>query len=80
MSDILVYIVGILFAFSLGFVLGTIYINKIKRYAGTIVVTYDEDLERLLYSMELDTDPNDLQYEHEVTFRIDASGNSPDRE
>lgn len=78
--QILVYLLIGIFAFCLGVIFWGMFLNRFRHYAGTIVVSYDEELEKLLYSLELETDPDALQYETEVIFRIDASGKSRNRE
>lgn len=50
----------------------------VKRdYGGVITVTRDGD--KLVYSLELQDDPVEIQYKKEVLFKVDTPEESPDR-
>lgn len=78
--DIFIYFLLVLLSFSLGIIFSSIYYKKVKSYVGTIVVNYDEESEKLIYSLELDGEAENLQYEDEVTFRVEAPDKSLIRE
>lgn len=54
------------------------WLEKDKSYGGTIVVSKDKD--KLIYSLELIDDPEKLQYNDRILFKIDSSRMSLDRE
>lgn len=74
----------ILFAiliFNFGILIGLLlksWLAKEKAYSGTIIVSKDEG--KLIYSLELNDNPEKLQYNDEVLFKIDSSGVDLSRE
>lgn len=67
--------------FLLGLVLGVVIGVVVKwahiytqRTIGTILVKHEE--EKTVYSLEIDEDPEIIQYKKRVTFKVDRGSNS----
>lgn len=69
--DYLVYVLIAIIAFNLGFVAGSWFKHRLISYAGTILVSKSED--KIVYSLELVGNPEELQFEDEVMFKVDVS-------
>jgi hypothetical protein len=54
-----------------------LYSSKVRSYSGTIKVIRQEN--KLVYSLELDEDPEELEHMNEVIFKVDTSDESSDR-
>lgn len=77
---ILFYILIFFFGVILGTFVGVYILPRLKRYSGVLEVTVDEAEDKLLYSIVLFGDPEDLQYENEVLFKVDNFGGEAYRE
>ncbi len=56
-----------------GYLICKFMLNK-RSYSGTIIVIPSED--KLVYSLELDENPEKLQHMSEVTFKVEFSDES----
>lgn len=76
-------IMAYLFIFSAGALIG--YLGRVwmdhrfKDYSGTIVVDTDDLTHKTVYSLVLDDYPEKLEFQKEVVFKIDKSGQSSNR-
>ena len=70
MNILLLLIVGWL-GFLAGYILHAWLIAKYRERSGTIVVTKTE--EKTLFTLELDIDPESIEKQKEVIFRVEAS-------
>ncbi len=69
--EILIYVLIAFAAGTAGFLVRGWFSHKIKNYSGTISVNKDED--KIVYSLELYGDPEELQFKNEVVFKVNAS-------
>lgn len=54
----------------MGFLLKTLFVRKVD-YSGTILVSHDE--EKTLYSLELNENPEGIEFKRQVVFKVSAS-------
>lgn len=73
---VLIYILFLTLGIIIGIALNTAVRAK-RSYSGTLRVIREEN--KVLYSLELDEDPNMLEYMPEVVFKVDTSDESSDR-
>ncbi len=72
--DILIYVLILLTSLVIGILASRLehkWLFKNKKYSGTIFVSKNED--KIVYSLELENDPEQLQFEKEVTFKVESS-------
>ena len=69
--EILIYVLIFLAGVSIGFLVKKGVFSKNSRHSGTILVSKDEG--KLTYSLELDENPEELQFKKEVVFKVNAS-------
>lgn len=77
MSIIIAGIVGSFIGAIIGFFI-CLSLGKIRSYAGIMKIIRDED--KLVYSLELTEDPIMLQSKNEITFKVETSDESSNRE
>lgn len=70
---VLIFLVGALFGFGLEW-----WLKSRNSYYGVIVVS--EAPERIIYTLELSGDPEQMMYEDKVIFKVDSSALSLNRE
>lgn len=68
--------VTLAYVFAVGFIAGFLLKaflvrNKKEDYSGTIVVSTDKELEKTVYSLELDDYPETLRFKKAVVFKVD---------
>lgn len=75
--EILVHAIIFSVGVSVGYLLKAWFTIRFRDYSGTIFVEKDE--EKTLYSLELDDDPETLQFRKILTFKVDSSVENLDR-
>jgi hypothetical protein len=71
-SGFIVFIAGFLFGYMM-----RNFLRNARYYVGVIKVTREEN--RILYSLEFDEDPSELEKMNEVVFKVETSEESSDR-
>ena len=66
---ILVFIFGVI----VGYWIKSWMVNRFDDYIGTIFVGRDPERERTVYTLELDSQPEELEQKKRVAFKIDTS-------
>lgn len=77
--EILIYVLILLVGLIVGFLFNQWAPRRFRKYTGTMFV-YKEDEETTTYSLELNDNPESMQFKKEITFKIDASQKSPNRD
>jgi hypothetical protein len=77
--DILTYIGIFCFGTLFGVILTLGAILILKRYVGIIEIVFNEEEEKVLYSLELFDDPESLMTQKEVRFKINTSEEGANR-
>jgi hypothetical protein len=67
-------------SFILGCFAHSWFTHRFTDYSGTIVVEYDEEQEKTVYSLVLDDYPDKFEFKKVVVFRVDVPDKKSNRE
>ena len=73
--QILLYVLIFYFGLVCG-ILIRMWLSYVHRYTGTILVSKDGD--KIVYSLVLEDDPENLQFQEEAVFKVDLLKDVPD--
>jgi hypothetical protein len=76
---VVIYVVLFWAGALLGFFLSWWMMSKLKSYSGVIIAIPDEVEDKIVYSLILFNNPENLIYQKEVLFRVDTEVEEDDR-